>query len=329
MKNRQHQLFALLGILLFAALPVRGCDYCLLTQGISPLETAKGIGFRVDQRYARLGALFEAGSEVESGDALETHWTTQLTAFYSVTPRLTVTAVVPFARRFEQGEEGHHGEGAPDGLRTFLRTDGGEGGLGTSFGLSDITLLGRYQVFNRHTFRSTFIAALQTGVRLPTGKTDATNDEGEFLNAHIQPGTGAVNYLLGISTSYAVNRLSLIANGVYSIATEGEVGDHTYEYGNAVNYEAAVRYRLTRSIQSPLKLFAGVGIAGEYRGEEFQDNVLAVGRGHTIYAAPSFQVFFEPLVFEFAFWQPIFQDMEGDQLAESFKTFGGLTFLLR
>ncbi len=58
--------------------------YCLLTQGIFPLETANGIGLRLDERYTRLSTLIDAaGNEIDSQGALETHWTTQFTGLYS------------------------------------------------------------------------------------------------------------------------------------------------------------------------------------------------------------------------------------------------------
>ncbi|RMG27732.1 MAG: hypothetical protein D6732_19855, partial [Methanobacteriota archaeon] len=168
------------------------------------------------------------------------------------------------------------------------------------------------------------------GVRLPTGKTNATNDSGEILTAHIQPGTGAFTYILGVSLSYALQRITLIANGLVGLPGKGEVGEDSYQYGNSVTYDTALRYRLTSSLQAPIKVFLTAGIAGEYRKQEKQNELLVSGTGgHTVYATPGIQLFFHPFIVELSFWQPVYQNLNGLQLGETFKTYGGLTFLLR
>ncbi|RMH89442.1 MAG: hypothetical protein D6681_14315 [Calditrichaeota bacterium] len=334
----------LIGILLLIATTAGfACDYCMLTQGISPLETARGKGLRIDQRYARLATLFDHGTRIRNHDELETHWTTQITGFYSLTPRLTLIATVPIVRRFERESEagGHHGgaehpisgggilrEGAFSSHLTggIFHEEGGTGG--SVFGLSDIALVGRYQVLARHTLTSTLVAAVQAGVRLPTGQTDARNGEGEFLGAHAQPGTGAFTYLIGGSFSYAVKRISIVANALAGFPTEGKAGDDRYEYGNNLNYDVALRYRLSGSLQARANLFGAVGIAGEYRKHELRNGEKVEGTGgHTVYVTPGVQLFYRPFIFEFSFWQPIVHDLDGRQLGETFKTFGGITFL--
>ncbi len=321
-----------------------GCDYCLLTQGVSPLETSRGVGLRLDERYTRLSTLFVNGNRVDHTNDLETYWTTQVTAFYSLTSRLTLTAVVPFSRRFErEGDENvpeAAGARTPRQLPGLFKTGGvnsvagvlhgGDGAPGSSFGLGDITLLARYQLFQRHSLASTLTVALQGGLRLPTGKTTAVNSAGETLTAHIQPGTGAFTYMAGLSASYAVKRVSITANGLVGLPTRGEVGDDSYEYGNSITYDTSIRYRLSGSLQNPLKVFATAGIAGEYREQELfnQEPVDGTG-GHTVYVTPGIQFFFNPVIFEFSFWQPVIQNLDGEQLGETFKTYASFTFLLR
>ncbi len=331
------RIYSLLVVLLCTiSASVFACDYCLLTQGISPLETARGVGLRIDQRYTRLATLFDHGEKIGNNGALETHWTTQLTGFYSVTPHFTVTTVVPVVRRFgAEGEEGVHEEG--DGTNNLFKHGSGtpsilhSGEGGSSFGLGDITFIGRYQFLNRHSLNSTFIAAFQAGLRAPTGKTDETLADGDFLDAHIQPGTGAFAYFFGLSTSYAVKNLTVVANGIFGIPSEGEVGNDTYEYGNFANYDASLRYRLNGGLQSKTSFFASVGVAGEYRKQEFQNGLPTIEGtgGHTVYLTPGVQLFMRSVILELSFWQPIVRDLNGEQLGETFKTSGGVTFLLR
>lgn len=320
--------------LLFSVGATLACDYCLLTQGISPLETSKGIGFRVDERYTRLSTLFDHGQKVDNSNELETHWTTQLTAFYNVQSRLTLVAFVPYVRRYEremaEDTTGHHDFVAAKTSRVHKLFHGGTGAAGTANGLGDITLLTRYQAIKKHSLTSTFIAALQAGVRFPTGSTDAQDDHENFLDAHLQPGTGAFNYLLGFSTSYALNRFNFVATALFNLAAQGKVGEDTYEFGNALNYDTAIRLRLNSGEQAPLNFFAAMGVAGEYRGSELQNGVEVEGSGgHTMYLTPGLQVFYRSLVFEFSFWQAIYHDIDGEQLGETFKTTAGISYLIQ
>jgi hypothetical protein len=309
------------------------CDYCLLTQGISPLETAKGIGFRVDERYTRLSTQFEHGQKIENGNQLETHWTTQLTAFYNLKSRFTLVTFVPYVRRYERDvpEEGEGGHGiSQKRAPVYELHHGGKGAAGTAHGFGDITLLGRYQAIKKHTLTSTFVAAVQAGMRFPTGSTNAKDDHENFLDSHLQPGTGAFNYLFGLSTSYAFKRFNLVANGLFNVTGEGEVGPDKYEYGNALNYDAAVRFRINSGELAPFNFFAALGVAGEYRRDEIENGVPLVGSGgHTLYLAPGLQIFYRSLVFEAAFWHAIYHDIDGEQLGETFKTFAGIGYLIQ
>lgn len=319
------------------------CDYCLLVQGVSPLETSGGKGLRIYQRYTRLSTLFDDGKKVADSNAMETHWTTQFNGFYSFTPKIMVIAVVPVVRRSGSGEEEEvPANTAPAGMlrnssQAFAGASGSfaalssaheEGAAGTSFGLGDVMLLGRYQLFQRHAIATTFLTAVQLGVRFPTGSSAAKNDQGEYLDVHLQPGTGAFNFLFGLSANYIKERIGLVADGLFSIPTEGTVGDQTYQFGNALNYDASFRYRFT-SFESSVSFFGAVGIAGEYRGKEKQNGVeLDDTGGHTVYFAPGIQLNYQRVLFEVSYWQPVVHHLNGIQLGETVKTYAGISFLL-
>lgn len=329
------KIIAVLAITLISSAAVLACDYCLLTQGISPLETSRGIGFRLDERYTRLTTFLDNGREIPNTGSIESHWTTQATAFWSVRPKLTLVAVVPVVRRLQDGPSSPtlpqpggaaFGTGGP----RYRQLHGDEEVNGTTFGLGDISLVGRYQLFQKHSLTSTFLGAVQAGIRLPTGSTHSKNDFGQYLDAHIQPGTGAVAYLFGASFSYAKKRITLVTNSFFSIPTEGNFGDTPYKFGKSVNYDASLRYRLTKSIQSKAKFFASLGFAGDTRGKEKEDGqFLEDTGGTTFYFTPGFQIFYNQVIFEFSFWQPLGYNLNGEQLGETSKTLAGITFLLR
>ena len=74
------------------------CDFCLLSQGISPLDTIKGAGIKVSERYTFLDQVYQGTSKQTNPGAKEEHWTTELTGFYGITPEFMVMAVVPYKK---------------------------------------------------------------------------------------------------------------------------------------------------------------------------------------------------------------------------------------
>lgn len=331
--------FMILGVAVFFS-SGWACDYCLLVQGVSPLQTSGGKGLRMYQRYTRLSILYDDGKEAAGSDAVETHWTTQFNGFYSLTPRLMVMAVVPVVRRSGSGEEEVPADIASAEVlqgsnRAFVNGSSAihssareEGATGTSFGLGDVALLGRYLLTESHDIATTFLTSMQLGVRFPTGSSTAKNDQGEYLDVHLQPGTGAFNFLVGLSANYVKERIGLVANGLFSIPTEGTVGDQTYQFGNALNYDVSFRYRFT-PFESGVSLFGALGVVGEYREKEKQNGVeLDDTGGHTIYLAPSIEVYLQKFLFEVSFWQPIAHHLNGTQLGETFKTYAGISLIL-
>src|SRR5512140_1002584 len=78
------------------------CDYCLASQGISPLEVGS-TGVRADLRYLTLGTIYQDGKKVENdGHELETHLTQQYSLYFSLSPRFSIGAFVPIAKRHSE-----------------------------------------------------------------------------------------------------------------------------------------------------------------------------------------------------------------------------------
>src|SRR4051812_22793809 len=60
------------------------------------------------------------------------------------------------------------------------------------------TDLGDARVIGRYRFTSTPNAGVQFGLKLPTGKYDVANDEGEVAERSLQPGSGTTDAILGL-----------------------------------------------------------------------------------------------------------------------------------
>lgn len=297
------------------------CDFCILSQGISPLETVKGAGIRVNERYTLLDEVYKGTEKVKNPGAREEFWTTEITGFYALTEDLMLLGIIPYKETNMKGELMVN----PDGTVDIDPMTGNQSGLG------DIALLGRYTFFKTHTIDSTTSIAGLAGVKFPTGKTDGKASDGMFLDSHIQLGTGSIDYLIGFSLSYAIQKFSLSANVLDIIPTEGKFGDTKHQFGNTLNYDLTARYRVYPDIFAPLgpQIFLALGVNGEVRDKEKADRVDDPNSGgHTAYISPGLQVVFAPhWVFELSYQHAVYHNLYGTQLGETYKANGGVTYL--
>lgn len=110
--------------------------------------------------------------------------------------------------------------------------------LGDSQGIGDLTVLAHYQ-FLREQDRG-FEAALQLGIKAPTGDTGETDAEGNVFDAEFQPGSGSWDPIIGVAVTKGVGKVYLDASFLYILATEGT---QDTDLGDALAYNAAVSYR--------------------------------------------------------------------------------------
>ncbi len=322
MKIKFLALFSAAVLFVLQSGPVFGCDFCLLSQGISPLDTMKGAGIKISERYTLLDQVYRGTSEQANPGAKETHWTTELTGFYTITPEFLLLAVVPYKNGSTTGEADM--TTLPPSLDTSM--------AGRASGLGDAALLGRYTFLKRETTDTTTIMAAVAGVKFATGSTNAKTADGMmFLDSHMQPGTGSTDYLLGLSYSHSLSRFSASANLLGTITTEGKFGPTKHQFGNALNYDATAKYRVAPEAFSPLKpqWFVALGLNGEVRGREKEDGVTVIDSGgNTLYLSPGIQLVLVPhWVVEFSYQHAIYHNLYGTQLGETYKVVSGVTYL--
>ena len=97
-----------------AASSAHACEYCLIGQGISPLETQNGAGLKLGQRYTLLDSVYEGSDKVDNPGVKEEYWTTEIGAFYSITDRFLVLLNVPLRKTRGDGELVEGPDGAPE-----------------------------------------------------------------------------------------------------------------------------------------------------------------------------------------------------------------------
>jgi hypothetical protein len=285
------------------------CDFCLASQGISPLEVGSS-GMRIDVRYLSVGTLYRDGSRATNSDQeLESHLTQQYTLFFALDNSFSLSAVVPVPRR--------HSEQV---------TSQGEMITGNQFGLGDVSLLVRFKPLVTHDVEATYILSLVGGVKLPTGKTDGHDSQGGLLDAHVQLGTASTDILAGGSGFATTERFTFIVNLLGSYTGKGANG---HQFGNSLNYDATVRYRTWPEEYDFPQVFLTLSLIGELRGRETQDRTIDPNSGgNVLYASPGLQVFITPgLTFELSYQQPFVHTLNGQQLGEDFRLISGMQIL--
>lgn len=312
---------------------ILACDYCLLTRGFAPLETMQGFGVRVDARYTVLNSVFSGTTHVINHDGeKETHFTTQLTMFYNFSDKFTILGILPIPRRSislsSQETHTHEGDDEEEHGRGPIHKHSASG---SAFNLGDLNILGRYTFLRLSTFKHVTMVTLEAGIKIPTGKTNARDAAGHFLDAHIQPGTGSWNYLVGLSLNHVNKYFGLTSNVLYSINTTGEAGKVDYRYGNWLNADITVKHEILSSEMKIRNLFLTLGINGEIRGqEEINGLIIKNTGGEVLYLAPGIQLMFSPAItIEASIQYPFYHNLNGKaQLGEDIKTFFGVNYLL-
>jgi hypothetical protein len=147
-------------------------------------------------------------------------YATSLVFAYGITNDLTLSLRLPFIRRTNIFD--HH-----------------EGDLGDAAGVGDLSVLAQYRFFNNRA--SQMEAALLFGTKLPTGDTSVSAVNGERFEAEFQPGSGSVDYFLGVAFTKRFGAWSFDTNVLYQFTSEGVQNTNL---GDRFLYNAAVSYRM-------------------------------------------------------------------------------------
>lgn len=258
---------------------------------------------------------------------------------YGVSENLTVGVKVPYIRRSDivEPEGAHHDEEGDDhdddhdtaALDVTLAADddhdvdhedtdhddavhdddGDEVDietLGDAEGIGDVSIFGQWRFF--HGTDSDTHAALLFGLKTPTGKTDEQSTEGEF-ELEFQPGSGSWDPFAGVAVSRNFGQLSVDANLLYTLVTEG---DQDTDLGDRLAYNLGAARRVSGG-EGP-----AVDLVLELNGEWLDKQDIA-GReernsgGHWLYLSPGIALRGQSWSIAASVGVPIIDDANGDQ----------------
>lgn len=182
---------------------------------------------------------------------------------YGITDALSISLQVPYVER--RSKEVHE--------EAFL------GANEKSTGLGDSILLGKYKIYNKQ-----FGLAGIFGLKLPTGYTDEKNMAGERFEPELQPGTGSLDYILGVSANKKINHLIILDGTVlYHLKTGG---DQDYEFGDIIRTTAGATFNVIDRDKKPTLNLLSEVISQFANKDEQERKTIRDSGGTTIFIAP-------------------------------------------
>lgn len=197
----------------------------------------------IDQDQPRAGAeKIAVGQVPEHHDEVRTinrNWIGQFD--YNFNANWGVSASLPFVSRDHEHIHNHHGEK----LTEEWHFDD----------IGDARVLGRYQ-FSLHSEMPSSLG-FSLGVKLPTGKFDEANDDGDVAERMLQPGTGTTDALAGVFYNRMLGAAgSMFLQLRYESATDSRddyrPGDRTF-VDLGYRYPVTERFAVLAQINAALK----------------------------------------------------------------------------
>ena len=261
-----------------------------------------------------INAMQNGASHLHSIDAVNSY---SLALSYGITDNLTLNMQLPYASRknIRAGEY--------DGVTYEVHSHGDVEDMG------DISAILQYKVYD-----DIAKVALLAGVKAPTGKDDL-KDNGEVLEADLQPGSGSWDLFAGIAVSKGFEDFSLHSDMLYKYNNTGVDGS---QLGDVFTYNAAVSYKLFEDNHDHVLHELGeekefgysvnvfLELNGEYAQEDRFNGTTADSTGHNVvFATTGLQLIGEGgYSLFFSVSKPIYQDFNGVQNEINYKSSFGI-----
>lgn len=243
--------------------------------------------------------LDQSGDDPSGADRDRTAWAFVSVLGYGVNSDLAVFGVVPYVnKRLELTNNG--------GRRT-RRADG----------LGDISLFGRYTVFQKNWPQRSFRVAPFAGIEVPTGDDDERDAFGR-LPPDVQLGSGSWDPFGGIVATYQTLDFQIDAQASYKANTEA----NDFEFGDVARLDASLQYRLW-----PRELSGGVpgflyGILEANLIHKDKNELASAddpdSGGTTLFLVPGLQYVTKRWIIEATVQLPVVQDLNGTALEKDY-----------
>ena len=313
MKNKIFLAVALSAVAPWAAASC-GSAFCMVNTNWAMQGPVSEPGLRVDLRYEYMDQdqPMQGGHKVGVGEVHQHHdevytvnrnWLANFD--YTFNESWSVSASVPFVDREHFHIHNHHGHQLKD------KWDFQE--------LGDVRVVGRRQ-WVMESQGSAGFAGLSFGLKLPTGKYDVTNDEGDEAERSLQPGSGTTDLILGAFYTHVMPEQGLTLFGqIQGQRATAERED--YRPGTKLLMDLGGRYEATDKLGVLLQLNAA--LLGRDQGDEAEPEDSG-GRYLFISPGVSYAVTKDIQFYGFAQF-PLFQKVNGVQLTAEQAFVGGVS----
>jgi hypothetical protein len=225
---------------------------------------------------------------------------------YGFTPEWGMSVVIPYVDRFHEHIHNHHGE------KLVEQWDFHD--------LGDVRVQGRWQTVVAADERRAAFAGVTAGLKLPTGKRDVANDEGEVAERTLQPGTGTTDL---VAAAYYRQALPMTGSSWFVQAGAQIALNSRDEFkpGNQYGADAGYRYDVNDRFAAMLQLNYRYKSRDKGAQAEPEDS-----GGQAVTASPGLSFALTPRVQAYAFAQlPLWQHVNGVQLTSDWSVAAGVS----
>ncbi|MEC8934520.1 MAG: transporter [Planctomycetota bacterium] len=165
-----------------------------------------GTRISLSHLYSSRGTLFSGSDELTNPDDLSVQeHRVVLGVNYGLLPDVSLSLLLPYVSR----------EARLPGL-----IPGGGVERGSSNGLGDAALLGKYNFFSEYWKQSAFHISVIGGLELPTGSSDERRGD-DLLAFSMQPGSGTLDAIGGLALTLSTGRYRFDAHAIYKANGDG------------------------------------------------------------------------------------------------------------
>ncbi len=306
-----------LALLAFDSAASCGAAFCLVNTDWSAQGSWVGEGARFDLRYetidldqprngTRKVGVGEIPRHHDEVDTKNRNWVAAVD--WNLAPAWGLSLSIPYVDREHHHNHNHQGEVIPESW-DFR-------------GLGDMRVQARYEFYvSREDPAAPRSAGVSLGLKLPTGKYDVANDEGELAERTLQPGSGTTDLLLGAYWHGAapLAAISWFARTQAVLPMNERAG---YKPGRQLSLDAGLRYAATPDVGLMLQVnyIAKARDSGvESEPEDSGQRMAFVSPGVSWNFAKSAQLY--------AFVQiPVYQSVNGVQLTADWSALAGVSW---
>ena len=200
-------------------------------------------------------------------------------------------------------------------LRKELRQSGGV--RRSSEGIGDLTIFGRYTLFQRDGIGRTLRLGAIAGIKAPTGDDDESDALGR-LPIPLQSGTGSWDSFVGIVVSYET-----LQGGLHSQLTyQAKTAANNFEAGDVSRLDVSWQRRVWPTVLKPNSNAFVYGVLEaniiHSQKSKVSGQVNKDSGGTTIFITPGIQYVSKKLILEAAVQIPVYQGLNGTALENDY-----------